>query len=108
MVSTEETLPLPPLDRPRPRRHRWLTALVWLMAVPFVLWAAARVFGLESGFPTVQLIAFTPYVAVASLVPLLIAVLTKRIWPAVLVAGATIALAACVLSRWIGDSDQTP
>ena len=107
MVSTEETLPLPPLDRPRQHRRR-LTVLTWLMAVPFVIWAAARVFGLESGFPTVQLIAFTPYVAVASLIPLVIAILTKRIWPAVAVAVATIALAACVLPRWIADGDPAP
>ncbi|WP_238013061.1 endonuclease/exonuclease/phosphatase family protein [Dactylosporangium sp. AC04546] len=104
MVSTEETLPLVPPSAPR-RRRRWLTVLVWLMVVPFVIWTAARLLGLESGFPTVQLIAFTPYVAVASLVPLAIAILTKRIWPAVVVAVATIALAACVLPRMIADSD---
>ncbi|MFB9183948.1 endonuclease/exonuclease/phosphatase family protein [Dactylosporangium sucinum] len=104
MVSTEETLPLAPPTAPR-RRHRWLTVLLWLMVVPFVIWTAARLLGLESGFPTVQLIAFTPYVAVASLVPLAIAILTKRIWPAVVVAVATIALAACVLPRMIADSD---
>ncbi|UWZ38134.1 endonuclease/exonuclease/phosphatase family protein [Dactylosporangium roseum] len=107
MVSTAETLPVAPPELPR-RRRRWLTALLWLMVTPFVLWAAARVFGLESGFPTVQLIAFTPYVAVASFVPLLVAILTKRIWPALLVALAAIALAACVLPRWIADGDPGP
>src|SRR4030095_15620400 len=96
MVRTDDTLPLPPLYRPRPGRRRWLTVLVWLMAVPFVVWAAARTFGLEAGFRTGQRIAFTPYVAVASLLPLLVALLTRRIWPAVVVTVATVAPAACV------------
>ncbi|MGI5244781.1 endonuclease/exonuclease/phosphatase family protein [Dactylosporangium sp. CA-139066] len=107
MVTTEDTLPLLPAKPPR-RRRRWWSAVVWLMAVPFVIWAAARVLGLDSGFPAVQLIAFTPYVAAASLVPLVVAVLTKRLWPAVVTAVATIALAACVLPRWISDSGTEP
>jgi endonuclease/exonuclease/phosphatase (EEP) superfamily protein YafD len=107
MVSTQDTLPLLP-EKPARRRRRWWSAVLWLAAVPFVLWAAMRVFGLDSGFPTVQLIAFTPYVAAASVVPLLVALLTKRIWPAVVTAVATIALAACVLPRWIADSSPDP
>ncbi len=104
MVSTEETRPfVAPAAPPGPRR--WLTVLLWLLIAPLALWAAARVFGLESGFPTVQLIAFTPYVALASLVPLAIALVTKRIWPAVAAAVVTVAFAACVLPRWISDSD---
>jgi len=35
-------------------------------------------------------------------------VLTKRIWPAVLALLATVALAACILPRWIADSDPVP
>jgi endonuclease/exonuclease/phosphatase family metal-dependent hydrolase len=104
MVSTEETLPLAP-PAAAPRRRRWLTVLLWLLIAPFAVWAAARVLGLESGFPTVQLIAFTPYVAVVSLAPLVLAVLTKRIWPAVAAAVVVIAFAACVLPRWISDPD---
>jgi endonuclease/exonuclease/phosphatase (EEP) superfamily protein YafD len=104
MISTEETVPLAS-PAAAPGRHRWLTVLLWLCIAPFGLWAAARLFGLESGFPTVQLIAFTPYVAVASLVPLAMALLTKRIWPAVAAAVVTVAFAACVLPRWISDSD---
>ncbi|WP_433216142.1 endonuclease/exonuclease/phosphatase family protein [Dactylosporangium sp. CS-047395] len=108
MVTTEDTLPLLPEKPVRPRRRRWWSAVVWLMAIPFVIWAVFRVFGLDSGFPTVQLIAFTPYVAAASLVPLLVAVLTKRVWPALITAIATVALAACVLPRWISDTSPEP
>ncbi|GAA3186443.1 endonuclease/exonuclease/phosphatase family protein [Dactylosporangium siamense] len=100
MVSTEEIVPLVVS-----RRRRWLTVLLWLLVAPFALWAAARVFGLERGYPTVQLIAFTPYVALASLVPLALALLTKRLWPAVAAAVVTVAFAACVLPRWIPDPD---
>ncbi|MET7421637.1 endonuclease/exonuclease/phosphatase family protein [Dactylosporangium sp. NPDC005555] len=104
MVSMQDS---PPLAAPAaaPRRRRWLTVLVWLLVAPFAVWAATRVFGLESGFPTVQLIAFTPYVAVISLVPLAIALLTKRIWPAVAATVVVVAFAACILPRWISDSD---
>jgi endonuclease/exonuclease/phosphatase (EEP) superfamily protein YafD len=104
MVSTEDTLPLaaPPAT---PGRHRWVTVLLWLLIAPFALWVVARVFGLERGFPAVQLIAFTPYVAVASLAPVVLALLTKRIWPAVAAAVVTVAFAACVLPRWISDGD---
>ncbi|MEV4511482.1 endonuclease/exonuclease/phosphatase family protein [Dactylosporangium sp. NPDC049525] len=104
MVSTEETLPLA-APAATPGRRRWLTVLLWLLVAAFAVWAAARVFGLESGFPTVQLIAFTPYAAVLSLAPLVLAVLTKRVWPAVAAAVVTVAFAACVLPRWISDSD---
>ncbi|MGI5178421.1 endonuclease/exonuclease/phosphatase family protein [Dactylosporangium sp. CA-152071] len=102
MVGTEEFAPAAEISR---RRRPWLTVLLWLLIAPFAAWATARVFGLESGFPTVQLIAFTPYVAVVSLVPLAIALLTKRIWPAVAAAVVTVAFAACVLPRWISDGD---
>ncbi|WP_238016627.1 endonuclease/exonuclease/phosphatase family protein [Dactylosporangium sp. AC04546] len=104
MISTEESLPHAS-PAAAPRRRRWLTVLLWLLIAPFAVWAAARVFGLERGYPTIQLIAFTPYVAVVSLVPLALAVLTKRIWPAVAAAVVAVAFAACVLPRWIADSD---
>ncbi|MEU7872431.1 endonuclease/exonuclease/phosphatase family protein [Dactylosporangium sp. NPDC049140] len=86
------------------QRRRWLTVLLWMLIAPFAAWAAGRVFGLESGYPTVQLIAFTPYAAVISLVPLALAVLTKRIWAAVAAAGVAVAFAVCVLPRWIADT----
>nr|BFE57827.1 endonuclease/exonuclease/phosphatase family protein [Dactylosporangium thailandense] len=104
MVGAEESLP-----RASPaatlRRRRWPTVLLWLLIAPLAVWAAARVFGLESGYPTIQLVAFTPYVAVLSLVPLALAVLTKRIWPAIAAVGVAVAFAACVLPRWIADTD---
>ncbi|MER7282527.1 endonuclease/exonuclease/phosphatase family protein [Dactylosporangium sp. NPDC000244] len=107
MATTQDTLPLLP-EKPVKRRSRWWSVVVWLLAAPFLAWAALRLLGLDSGFPAVQLVAFTPYVAAASLVPLVVALLTKRVWPAVITAVATVALAACVLPRWIADSDPGP
>ncbi|GAA3285171.1 hypothetical protein GCM10020218_044520 [Dactylosporangium vinaceum] len=40
--------------------------------------------------------------------PLLVALVTRRVWPAVVTAVATVALAACVLPRWISDSSPEP
>jgi endonuclease/exonuclease/phosphatase (EEP) superfamily protein YafD len=49
--------------------------------------------------------AFTPYVAALSLLPLALTVLLRR-WDAAVVAALTVAiLAACVLPRWIAQSD---
>ncbi len=98
------TLPRTP-QTGTPRRHRWPGVLLWLLVAPFALFAAARILGLERGYPTVQLLAFTPYVALASLAPLALALLTRRVWPAVAAAVVTVAFAACVLPRWISDGD---
>jgi endonuclease/exonuclease/phosphatase (EEP) superfamily protein YafD len=104
MVNTEESPPLaPPAAATRPRR--WLTVLLWLLVAPFAVWAAARAFGLERGYPTVQLMAFTPYVAVASPLPLALAVLTRRRWPAVAAAVVAVVFAACVVPRWVSGGD---
>jgi len=80
---------------------------VWAATVPFLIWAAARMTGLEPGMRAVQLLAFTPYVALASLVPAVAAALTKR-WVALGAAVlATLTLALCVLPRWFsGDAGR--
>ncbi|WP_433042118.1 endonuclease/exonuclease/phosphatase family protein [Dactylosporangium sp. CS-033363] len=87
-----------------PRAGTLKTWLTWLLVAPFAIWAAARVSGLEPGYPAIQLLAFTPYAALASLVPLALAVLTKRLWPAIVAAVVAVAFAACILPRWIADA----
>jgi len=82
---------------------RGLTVLCWAVAVPGVLWAAVRLLGLERG-PLVQLLAFTPYVAVASLVPLALALALRRWWPAGVAAVAAVALIAVVAPRAFGGT----
>jgi len=100
MVITEER----PLV-PRRGRSRVLSVGCWLLVLPFVAFTVVRLFGLDRGFPLVQLLAFTPYVALASLVPLVVAGLTRRLWPAVAATVVVLVLAACVLPRWLSSSN---
>ncbi|WP_242677086.1 endonuclease/exonuclease/phosphatase family protein [Streptomonospora litoralis] len=76
-----------------------MTAAVAVGVLPWGAWAAVRVTGVEGGFPAVALIAFTPYVAATSVVPLAFALLTRRGWAALAAAAAAVALFACVLPR---------
>ncbi len=73
--------------------------------VPGAIWAAVRLGGWDQWYPATQLIAFTPYVALASLVPLLI-VLLLRERAASVVAGLTVlTLALLVTPRGLPDPD---
>jgi endonuclease/exonuclease/phosphatase (EEP) superfamily protein YafD len=63
-----------------------VSVVAWLLAVPSATFAAIRLFGLERSFPMRLLMSFTPYFAVGSLIPLIVAVGTGR-RPAALVAG---------------------
>ncbi|MFI6515914.1 endonuclease/exonuclease/phosphatase family protein [Spirillospora sp. NPDC050679] len=80
-------------------RRRWADALAWAVVAPFAVWAVPRAAGWEPGFRWGQLVAFTPYVAMASLAAPVLALLLRR-WPAALVAAlAATMLAAAVLPR---------
>ncbi|RIV40926.1 endonuclease/exonuclease/phosphatase family protein [Micromonospora radicis] len=74
------------------------TTLCWLAVAPGVGWAVARLVGLDRG-PLVQLLAFTPYAAVGSLAPLLLALALRRRRPAVVAALTTAVLLAVVVPR---------
>jgi endonuclease/exonuclease/phosphatase (EEP) superfamily protein YafD len=80
----------------------------WLVLAPFGVWAVVRVVGIERAYPGFQLVSFTPYVAALSVVPLVLAVALRRWWTAAAAAVVAIALAACVLPRWVTDSDAVP
>lgn len=80
-------------------------ALPWVLGGPGAVWAVVRLGGWDLWYPAAQLIAFTPYVAASSLLPLAI-LLAMRRWPAAVVAGLTsAALIACVLPRAVPDGD---
>ncbi|KXK63187.1 endonuclease [Micromonospora rosaria] len=89
-------------DRPTTPRQSRRTALCWVAVAPGAGWALARLLGVEPG-PLVQLLAFTPYVAAGSLVPLLLALALRRRWPAVVAAGTALALLAVVAPRALGS-----
>jgi endonuclease/exonuclease/phosphatase (EEP) superfamily protein YafD len=82
--------------RSRPSRAEIAAALV---AAPCVAWAMARALGLEAGYPLVPVMAFTPYVAALSVLPVLVA-LGLRAWRvAIVAAAAALVLAGAVLPR---------
>ncbi|MCX4386186.1 endonuclease/exonuclease/phosphatase family protein [Micromonospora peucetia] len=86
------------------RTTRLRTALCWAAVAPGVAWAAVRLGGLDRG-PLVQLLAFTPYAAAGSLLPLVLALALRRRWPAVVAALAMATLVAVVAPRAL-PSDQ--
>lgn len=80
--------------------------LTSLLVAPFTGWALLRLTGLSHGWPWPALVAFTPYAAALSALPLALAVALGR-WPVAVVAAATtLALAACVLPRASGPPDR--
>ncbi|GAA4188470.1 endonuclease/exonuclease/phosphatase family protein [Microbispora amethystogenes] len=79
--------------------------LAWLVVAPFALWALLRLVPGDVHFRWVQLVAFTPYAALASVAAPVVALLTRR--RAALVAGVAVTgvLVACVLPRALSDRD---
>ncbi|MEU8182209.1 endonuclease/exonuclease/phosphatase family protein [Micromonospora sp. NPDC049044] len=80
------------------RRSRLGPALCWLAVAPGALWAAARLIGLDRG-PLVQALAFTPYIAGFSVLPLALALALRRWWPAAVAALTAVALLGVVAPR---------
>ncbi|MEV4492812.1 endonuclease/exonuclease/phosphatase family protein [Micromonospora coxensis] len=72
--------------------------LCWLAVAPGLAWAVVRLAGLERG-PLVQALAFTPYVAVGSLAPLVLALALRRRRPALVAALVALALIGAVAPR---------
>jgi len=82
------------------RRHG-----VWAPVAGFAAWAVFRLFGLDGWYPGMQLMAFTPYVALASLLAPVAALLARNRAAAVAAGTVAVALAVCVLPRAIPDRD---
>jgi endonuclease/exonuclease/phosphatase (EEP) superfamily protein YafD len=80
--------------------------VAWGLTLVWALWALVRVLGLETGSLMVAVIAFTPYMAFSSPVPVLAAAFL-RVWEAAAVAGlAAIVLLALVLPRAFGGPTE--
>lgn len=92
------------LSRAGARRYWWL----WAAVIPILGWTVVRLFGLESGYPLVAMMAFTPYVAIAALLTAGVAVALRNWIAAVATAAATLCLAAAVLPRAVGASTADP
>ncbi|WP_374224676.1 endonuclease/exonuclease/phosphatase family protein [Micromonospora sp. C51] len=83
-------------------RRAWrpsgVSLLCWLAVVPGAGWALARSTGLDRG-PLVQALAFTPYVTLGSLAPLVLTLALRRRAPAFVAALTTLVLVALVAPR---------
>ncbi|GLW07609.1 endonuclease [Microtetraspora sp. NBRC 13810] len=90
-----------------PVRRRWRVpgALAWMAVAPFAAWAVARVGGLERGSLTTQLMTGTPYVAAASVLPVLIGALARNRYATAVALVTTAALGLSVLPRAFGSAD---
>ncbi|WP_327089615.1 endonuclease/exonuclease/phosphatase family protein [Nonomuraea sp. NBC_01738] len=91
----------------RKRRKISRTALAWIAVTPFAAWAVARAAGLERGSLPTQLMTATPYAAAGSLVPLLIAALSRKRAATAVALLTTTALGMAVLPRAMGQA-QAP
>ncbi|MFY9487449.1 MAG: endonuclease/exonuclease/phosphatase family protein [Solirubrobacterales bacterium] len=90
--------PLSRFSRPTTR-----TLVALLATLPGVAWAIVRIGGLDSIHPFVAIVAFTPYVAAACVVPLTIALLL-RVWRVAALAGIVlIVLGATLVGRLTAD-----
>jgi endonuclease/exonuclease/phosphatase (EEP) superfamily protein YafD len=79
-----------------------INVLWWLLVLPGLIWVVVRLVGYERG-PLAQLIAFTPYVAGWSLLPLAVSLALRRWWVAGVAGVVVLALAWIVVPRWIGS-----
>jgi endonuclease/exonuclease/phosphatase (EEP) superfamily protein YafD len=89
-------------------RRRTLDVGLALLAAPFPVWALARLFGLERGWPAVQLMAFAPQVAGAALAVAAVALLCRRWAPGAVAAVAAVLLVAMILPRVLADGGALP
>ena len=76
-----------------------LIVVVWIVVATSVAWAVIRLLGLERGWVPVCALAFTPYAAVAAVLPLGFALATGRWVAAAVAAAAWAALLAAVVPR---------
>jgi len=81
-----------------------VSGVVGVLLVPVTAWTALRIIGIDAGWWWIAAVAFTPYVAVISLVPLFLAVMA-RLWRLVVVALVMSALlASAVVPRQLADT----
>lgn len=104
-LSTDAATDVSPAPAGARARRRWVGVIVWLFAALFAGWAVARLVPGDVHFRWVQLVAFTPYVAAASVVAPLLALASRR-WTALVVSlVVTGTLTACVLPRALAGGD---
>jgi endonuclease/exonuclease/phosphatase (EEP) superfamily protein YafD len=81
-------------------------AIAWLLVAVHVAWVVVRLFGLESGYPLMPLLAYTPYVAVTALGAVVVTLLLRVRAAALLAATACAVLVALVAPRALGGPTE--
>jgi endonuclease/exonuclease/phosphatase (EEP) superfamily protein YafD len=76
-----------------------------VVAAPWVVWALVRTVGVEVPYPFVALLAFTPYAALTSWMPVVVGLVVRR-WAIAGVAGAAmLAFAVALVPRAVAGPD---
>jgi hypothetical protein len=76
-----------------------------VVAAPWVVWALVRTLGFEVPYPFVALLAFTPYAALSSPLPVVVGLLVRR-WVVAGVAGvAMLAFAVALVPRAVAGPE---
>jgi endonuclease/exonuclease/phosphatase (EEP) superfamily protein YafD len=86
-------------------RHRWVTIVLVVVAIPFTVLAGLRFFGVDGDRYTIAALALTPYAAVCGLVLAALTLALRRWWTGGVVLVLAVALTALVLPRLFA-SDQ--
>jgi endonuclease/exonuclease/phosphatase family metal-dependent hydrolase len=81
--------------------------LALLVAAPWLLVVVVRLLSLDAVWPLIPLVAFTPQTLVTLLFPLLVAVVLRARWAALVVVLAGVALALVVAPRLSADDQPT-
>jgi endonuclease/exonuclease/phosphatase (EEP) superfamily protein YafD len=84
------------------------TLLAIAVAAPWVAWALLRTLGVSAGYPLVALIAFTPYAALTSPVPVLAGLALRRRAVAAVAAVAALALVLAMVPRAVAGPQPEP
>ncbi|WP_327583440.1 endonuclease/exonuclease/phosphatase family protein [Nonomuraea sp. NBC_00507] len=77
----------------------------WIAVVPFALWAAVRLSGLEPDWPWVPVVAYTPYATVAAVAGGLLAWALRRRAAGTVALVAVLGLVPAVLPRALSDGN---
>jgi endonuclease/exonuclease/phosphatase (EEP) superfamily protein YafD len=75
-----------------------------VLVLPWAAWAAARLLGLERGYPLVPLMAFAPYAAAVAVGAALVALALRRPLPALVAVAAAAALGGLLVPRVRADA----
>ncbi len=81
-------------------------AVALLVALPWIVWAAVRLFGLERGYLLVAAMAFTPFAAATAWIPVVVALALRRRVVALASLAAAVALVVAVAPRALGDPQE--